>query len=130
MVDDAAISGMDDSAAADVATPTVFRSFLEVAGGRITPSTLSKATLTDLSHTLEDLVLIDDAPGTVLTGFQESQHWHAERLRYEALAAGAQRRVAVFSQERLGRTHHEGSADVRVPSRSGAQGGGAGHPAP
>ena len=86
----------------EVTTPTVFRSFLEVAGDRITPSTLSKATLTDLSHTLEDLVLVDDAPGTVLTGFQESQHWHAERLRYEALASGTQRSVAVFARGQLG----------------------------
>lgn len=96
------VSGTDDTAGGEVATPTVFRSFLEVSGERIAPSTLSKATLTDLSHTLEDLVLVDDAPGTVLTGFQESQHWHAERVRYEALAAGKQRSVAVFAQGQLG----------------------------
>lgn len=96
------VSGTDDTAGGAVDTPTVFRSFLEVAGQRISPSTLSKATLTDLSHTLEDLVLVDDAPGTVLTGFQESQHWHAERVRYEALAAGTQRSVAVFAQGQLG----------------------------
>jgi signal transduction histidine kinase/CheY-like chemotaxis protein len=96
------VSGTGDMAEGGQATPTVFRSFLEVAGDRISPSTLSKATLTDLSRTLEDLVLVDDAPGTVLTGFQESQHWHTERLRYEALAAGKQRSVAVFSQGQLG----------------------------
>lgn len=97
------VSGTDDTPGGEVATPTVFRSFLEVAGNRITPSTLSKATLTDLSHTLEDLVLIDDVPGTVLTGFQESQHWQTERLRDEGLAAGNQRSVAVFAQGQLGR---------------------------
>lgn len=39
----------------------------------------------------------------MLTGFQESQHWHAERVRYEALAAGKQHSVAMFSQGQLGR---------------------------
>ncbi len=82
--------------------PPLFRSFLEVAGDRVVPTTLSKATLTDLSHALEELVLSDDAPGTVLTGFQESQHWHAERARYEALASPEHRTVAVFAQGRLG----------------------------
>lgn len=85
-----------------VRTPTVFRSFLEAAGDRVTPSTLSKATLTDLSHTLEDLVLLDNVPGTVLTGFQESQHWHAEKQRYEALAGeGQPRSVGVFARGRM-----------------------------
>ena len=55
--------------------PPVFRSFLAVAGSRLTPTTLSKATLTELTQTLEDLIRSGGTRGTVLTGVQARQPW-------------------------------------------------------
>ncbi len=50
--------------------PTMYARFRDVAGDRVQPVLLSKATLTELSHTLENIVLELELPGTVLTGFQ------------------------------------------------------------
>jgi signal transduction histidine kinase/CheY-like chemotaxis protein len=50
--------------------PTVFASFLEVAGDRVQPCTLSEATAIALCHSLEDLVAADGPPAAVLGGFQ------------------------------------------------------------
>ncbi len=55
--------------------PPVFRSFLAVAGARLTPTTLSKATLAELTQTLEDLIRVGDTRGAVLTGIQAQQPW-------------------------------------------------------
>lgn len=72
--------------------------------GRIEPARLSKATLTELSHVLENMVLEHDLPATVLTGFQVSRHWVAELARYERLVAPRARNVAVFAAGNLGDT--------------------------
>ena len=74
-----------------------FRSFLEVADDRVVPATLSKATLVDLSNTLESLVLQDALPGIVLAGFQHARHWAPAEERYERLAGIDGLQVMVFA---------------------------------
>lgn len=56
----------------------------------------TKATLVHLSHTLEDLVLSEQLPAILFTGFQESSHWRKETERYRALAEVAQQ-VCIFA---------------------------------
>lgn len=72
--------------------------------GRIELAQLSKATLTELSHVLENMVIGHDLPATVLTGFQAARNWTAELARYERLVAPLARNVAVFATGNLGDT--------------------------
>lgn len=65
-------------------------------GATLAPVRCTKATLVHLSHTLEDLVLSEQLPALLFTGFQESSHWREETERYRALAAIAQQ-VCVFA---------------------------------
>ena len=80
-------------------TQPVLRSFLEAVGNRVTPSTVSKPTLTELCHALEDLVVTEDLAGTVIAGFQHSRFWAIERERYEAMTADPRRRAVVFTAD-------------------------------
>lgn len=63
----------------------MFRSFLEISGDRVVPTTLSKATLDDLNHALTDLVRHEGGPGTLLVSVQDDPSWQLERARYESL---------------------------------------------
>lgn len=65
-------------------------------GSLLTPLRCTKATLVHLSHTLEDLVLSEQIPALLFTGFQESSHWREETERYRALAEVAQQ-VCIFA---------------------------------
>ncbi len=56
----------------------------------------SKATLVDISHTLEDCILVNKLPSVIFTGFQESSHWRAETQRYLELA-GIASQVCIFA---------------------------------
>jgi len=56
----------------------------------------SKATLVDISHTLEDCILVNKLPSVIFTGFQESSHWRAETQRYLDLA-GIASQVCIFA---------------------------------
>lgn len=76
-------------------------SFAGVAGERLLRAKLSKATLTDLSHVVENIVLDHDLRGVVMTGFQTGRNWNAELARYERLVLPSARRVAVFSDGNL-----------------------------
>lgn len=78
--------------------------FADAAAGRLEFARLSKATLTELSHVLENMVIEFDLPATVLTGFQVSRNWEAEMARYERLVTPIARRVAVFASGNLGDT--------------------------
>ncbi len=78
--------------------------FAEAVAGRLELARLSKATLTELSHVLENMLIEFDLPATVLTGFQVSRNWEAELARYERLVSPAARRVAVFASGNLGDT--------------------------
>ena len=55
--------------AQDRASQAVLQCFLEAVGERVTPTTVSKATLAELCHALEDLVVSGDLAGTVIAGF-------------------------------------------------------------
>ena len=54
---------------------------------------LTKATLTHLSHVLEDVVIRERLPALIFTGFQESSHWRTETRRYEEIAQVATQTV-------------------------------------
>lgn len=62
--------------------------------------TYTKATLVHLSHSLEDIVLREQLPALVFTGFQRSSYWEAETARYTQLANVAQQ-VTVFAGDEL-----------------------------
>ena len=78
--------------------------FTDAVRGRLELARLSKATLTELSHVLENMIIEFDLPATVLTGFQVSRNWTAELARYERLVAPKARQVAVFASGNLGDT--------------------------
>jgi len=73
--------------------------FLEVVEDRVTPTTLSKRTLTELCHLLEDRILAEDLAGTVIAGFQRARYFAPARARYEALTADPRRRAVVFTAD-------------------------------
>jgi DICT domain-containing protein len=60
-------------------------------------SLLSKATLVDMSHAIEDIVLEERLAALVFTGFQKSTHWEEEVRRYRDLAQVA-RSVCIFAR--------------------------------
>ena len=80
-------------------TQPVLRSFLEAVGDRVVPTTVSKPTLTELCHALEELVVTEDLGGTLIAGFQHARFWAAERARYEAMTADPRRRAVVFTAD-------------------------------
>jgi signal transduction histidine kinase len=69
-------------------------------GERLHLLNCTKATLVHLSHSLEDLVLREQLPAILFTGFQESSHWREETERYRALATVAQQ-VCIFAGGQL-----------------------------
>lgn len=81
--------------------PRVFRRMLETVEVPLRPQRLSKSTLTELSHVLENAVIAHDLPGAVFTGFQRSRHWFRELERYQRLVAPKARSVAVFAAGNL-----------------------------
>ena len=84
--------------------PPVFRSFLAVAGARLTPTTLSKATLTELTQTLEDLIRAGGTRGVVLTGVQARQPWLPPPSASEVSDTEDDARASVFTTGELGAT--------------------------
>lgn len=78
--------------------------FADAVAGRLELARLSKATLTELSHVLENMLIEFDLPATVLTGFQVSRNWVSELARYERLVSPTARSVAVFASGNLGDT--------------------------
>lgn len=77
----------------------VLRRVLEAASERAVPTTLTKATLTELCHTLEDQVLHEDLAGVVVSGFQQARYWEVERDRYARLCEDPRREALVFSAD-------------------------------
>ncbi|MEO7910392.1 MAG: ATP-binding protein [Roseiflexaceae bacterium] len=75
---------------------SLFKLLRQEFGDALAPVRCTKATLVHLSHTLEDLVLREQLPALLFTGFQESSHWREETERYRALAAIAQQ-VCIFA---------------------------------
>jgi signal transduction histidine kinase/CheY-like chemotaxis protein len=62
---------------------------------------LSKATLVDLSHVLEDMVAEQTLRGVIVTGFQYASNWRSEVARYTDMLATAERRVAIFTRDQI-----------------------------
>jgi len=77
----------------------VLRSVLEAAADRVVPTTLTKATLTELCHTLEDQLLHEELAGVVIAGFQRARYWAVERERYRHLCADPERHAIVFAAD-------------------------------
>lgn len=75
----------------------VLRSVLEAAAERVVPTTLTKRTLTELCHALEDQLLHEDLAGVIIAGFQRARYWEVERERYGRLCADPKRRAVVFA---------------------------------
>ena len=82
----------------------MYDSFAAVTRGRVALARLSKGTLSDLSHVLEDVLLEGRMPGVVLTGFQVDGNWTSELTRYQHLVEPDARTVAVFATGDLGDT--------------------------
>lgn len=82
----------------------MYDSFAAVTRDRVELARLSKGTLSDLSHVLEDMLLDSGMPAVVLTGFQVDGNWAAELTRYQRLVEPDARTVAVFATGDLGDT--------------------------
>ncbi len=93
--------------------PRVYRRLVTDTSLGLRTHRLSKATLTELSHVLENAVIDHDLPGAVFTGFQRSGHWFRALRRYERLAQPRARSVAVFAAGNLGSDRDDDI--VRVP---------------
>lgn len=82
------------------ARPSLYKHLIGKMGERVSVLPLTKATLVHLSHILEDIVLRNDLPAFLFTGFQESSHWRSETERYRELA-GRLRQVTIFAGQPL-----------------------------
>ncbi len=69
-----------------VSVPSLFQLMLDTLTPDNPPFLASKATLVDLSHTLEDCIINYKLPSVIFTGFQESSHWRKETQRYLEMA--------------------------------------------
>jgi signal transduction histidine kinase len=81
--------------------PHVFRRLMATGRVPTSPRVLSKATLTELSHVLENAVIAHDLNGAVFTGFQRSSNWLKALARYDRLVEPRARSVAVFAAGNL-----------------------------
>ncbi|MGJ3240308.1 MAG: ATP-binding protein [Anaerolineae bacterium] len=79
---------------------SLFDAMRAIAKDRVPILQCSKVTLVHLSHTLEDIVLKNQMPATMFTGFQESSHWLKETQRYHALTTVA-KQVCIFAGKPL-----------------------------
>ncbi len=84
------------SDAAPSTTISLFALLRERLQDRLPPIRCSKATLVDVSHTIEDTILRYRLPALFFTGFQESSHWKAEVERYKELSSFAQQ-LCIFA---------------------------------
>ncbi|MDZ4721725.1 MAG: ATP-binding protein [Roseiflexaceae bacterium] len=80
----------------DTSFLSLFTLLVDHVSDRIAPIQTTKATLVDVSHLLEDLVLSERLPAVIFTGFQESSYWRAETARYRALANVAHQ-ICIFA---------------------------------
>ncbi|GAB4198917.1 MAG: hypothetical protein OHK0022_18690 [Roseiflexaceae bacterium] len=79
---------------------SLFELLTKQSAGQIRPILASKATLVEVSHMLEDLVMSEALPAVVLSGFQDARNWRAEQERYRALGRVA-RQVVIFASGNL-----------------------------
>ncbi|MCC5949608.1 MAG: hypothetical protein JJT89_14250 [Nitriliruptoraceae bacterium] len=98
--------------------PHVFRRLMASGQLTLTPRLLSKATLTELSHVLENAVIEHDLEGAVFTGFQRSTNWLRALARYERLVEPRARSVAVFAAGNVATMGHEDIVKVELAEDS------------
>jgi signal transduction histidine kinase len=103
---------------AQVAVPRIFRRLLADHTIPFEPALLSKGTLTELSHILENAVIEHDLPGAVFTGFQDSGNWLRALDLYERLVAPKARSVAVFARGNVDSLEPDGIVRVRLEDDS------------
>jgi rsbT co-antagonist protein RsbR len=65
-------------------------------GERVAPFQATKASLVDISHTLEDALIKHRLPSVIFTGFQESSYWNEETERYLELV-GIASQICIFA---------------------------------
>lgn len=75
---------------------SLFETLRDRLGATIDVFKASKATLVDISHTLEDCILNDRLPAVIFTGFQESTYWREETARYLELT-GIASQICIFA---------------------------------
>lgn len=92
---------------------SIYRTLQHRLGNRLPVVQLTKATLTHLSHTLEDFVLKNHEPAVLFTGFQESSHWRTETERYTAMAeSGVQ--ICIFAGKPLPQDRNLGLIQIEL----------------
>lgn len=96
--------------------PSIYQYLITHLDAEIPIVPLTKATLVHLSHTLEDLVLKNQLPALIFTGFQESSHWAKETRRYRQLAEVAQQ-VCIFAGKPL--SEDEAASAIQIELASG-----------
>ena len=92
---------------------SLFEKLNEALGEQIPIWHCTKATLVHFSHTLEDIVLRNEIPAMLFTGFQESSYWRQETERYRALSQVAQQ-VCVFAGGTLPPESHANQLHVTL----------------
>ena len=92
---------------------SIFQALKDTLGDELTTSTLTKATLVHVSHTLEDFVLSRNLPALIFTGFQESSHWQQETERYRELAEVAMQ-VCIFAGKPLPADRDIGALQIEL----------------
>ena len=98
--------------------PRVFRRLLDEGRFDLQPRILTKGTLTELSHVLENAVLENDLHGAVFTGFQESGNWLQSLERYQRLVEPRARSVVVFAAGNLRTVDDDDIVRVRLDDGS------------
>jgi rsbT co-antagonist protein RsbR len=83
-----------------ITVPSLFHSLQNRFADKLNSLAMPKASLVDISHLIEDIVINNKLKALVLTGFQESGYWDKESARYLQLA-GIVTRVCVFAQGNL-----------------------------
>gem|GEM_PF-2328360 len=79
---------------------SLFDQLQELLDGSINPIHCTKATLVQVSHALEEIVLYSNLPALMFTGFQKSSYWKQETERYRQLA-GKNHQICIFADEPL-----------------------------
>ncbi len=68
---------------------SLYKSLLEEFGDRLAPQVQRKATLTVLSHALEDAVIQNKLSPVIFAAFQEARYFQIERARYDTISQTA-----------------------------------------
>lgn len=93
---------------------SLFQQLHTLGGNHATPIECTKATLTHISHALEDIVLAERLPALLFTGFQDAVYWHTELQRYNALATVAHH-ITIFAGGTLPPSPQANTLHIQLP---------------